>query len=557
MKALFSGTAAPSGDQRLVLYFLGIFLLLAMILTAALAFFYQKEHSDHLIRLQAEERYGLQLQEQIIGQRFDGIITDLLYLARQNELQSLIAADTPRNRKLLASEYQHFASEKPGYDQLRYLDLNGMEIVRVNAGPHGPVMAPDAELQSKKERYYFKDTIVLRRGEIFVSPLDLNIEQNAIETPFKPMIRFATPVVDQHGTTQGIVILNYLGGPLLQSIRETARSSPGEILLLNNEGYWLLAPKPDDEWGFMFPDRKNRRFSLSYPEIWQTIQNAPSGQLSSADGLFSFTTITPLSSRSPFIKYARSSSGSSEAKGSSTKRLKPQEYYWKLASRVPPQVIAERSQRQHANLFMLAVILYVMATLPAWFLAKAIINHRLYQQRLYQMAHFDALTELPNRTLFLDRLHQAVRNAHRYQRRISLIYVDLDDFKQINDQLGHNAGDILLREVASRLLDCVRQSDTVGRMGGDEFTVLVSETEKREQAAVVAKKIMDALAAPFDLKGTERHIHASLGIAIYPEDGDAPETLLRNADSAMYHAKQQQKNAYSFWDQGTPGIDLT
>ncbi|HSR36079.1 MAG TPA: diguanylate cyclase, partial [Desulfurivibrionaceae bacterium] len=519
----------------------------AGVLTAALAFFYGQEHTDHLTRLQTEERYSLQLQEQIIGQRFNAVITDLLFLARQNELHDLLAADTPRNRQRLASEYRHFAHEKPAYDQIRYLDQSGMEAVRINAGPHGPVIVPDQALQSKKDRYYFKDAVALRRGEIFISPLDLNVEQGKVEVPFKPMIRFATPVFDQTGHKRGIVILNYLAGHLLQAIRDTAGATPGEIMLCNSDGYWLLAPTPDNEWGFMFPDRRERSFAVTYPTIWQTMQEAPSGQIAAVDGFFHYTTITPLSARSPFIKYTRSSSGSPDATGSSAKTLTPQEYYWKLVSHVPQRVLDERFQRQHANLFMLAVILYVLAALPAWFLAKAVTNHQLYQQRLYHMAHFDALTGLPNRTLFHDRLRQAVRTAHRYQRRLSLIYVDLDDFKQVNDQLGHGAGDTLLRGVASRLLDCVRRSDTVGRMGGDEFTVLLSETENREQVAIVAKKIMDALAIPFDLKGAERRIHASLGIAIYPEDGDEPGTLLKNADSAMYQAKQRCKNCYRFY----------
>ncbi|MEW6594106.1 MAG: sensor domain-containing diguanylate cyclase [Thermodesulfobacteriota bacterium] len=540
---------SPGGERRLLVHFLAIFLLLAGVLTAALALFYHEERTDHLTRLTAEKRYNIQLQEQSIGQRFDAIITDLLFLARQNELQDLLAADTTKNRQRLALEYLHFAGEKLAYDQIRYLDRNGMEVVRVNAAAGGPVIVAASALQSKKDRYYFKDAMVLGPGEIFVSPLDLNIEQNQLERPLKPMIRFATPVFDRHGTRHGVVILNYLGGQLLQAIRETARTSPGEIMLCNSDGYWLLAPEPENEWGFMFPDRKARRFSVRYPEVWRAMQKEPGGEISSADGLFHFTTITPLSARSPFIRYARSSSGSPEAGGSSARDLRPHEYYWKLVSRIPPEILADHARQQHTNLFMLAVILYVLATLPAWFLARAINSHRLYQQRLYQMAHFDALTGLPNRTLFLDRLHQGMRNANRYRRRLSLIYVDLDDFKEINDQLGHGAGDILLRETAGRLLDCVRRSDTVGRMGGDEFTVLLSETEKREQAAVVAGKIMDALARPFDLKGAQRHIRASLGIAIYPDDGEEPEDLLKNADSAMHRAKQARKNCCRFFSE--------
>lgn len=538
--------APVSGDQHFIAHFLVIFFLLAGVLTAALNFFHRLERNDYLARLETAERYSLQLQQKILAHRFENIIADLLFLAGQNELTALLAADTPLNRRRLGLEYQNFASAKKNYDQIRFLDNTGMETVRVNFSDGMAAIVPDQELRSQADCYYFQDAIELDPGKIFVSPLDLNIEQGKLSTPHKPMIRFATPIFDRYEARRGVVILSFQGDQLLGAIRESARVSQGEIMLLNSAGFWLLSPKPEDEWGFMLPARQTRRFGTDYPEIWSQIHGSPAGLVHSDHGLFSFITLSPLSPLSLFSERTLSSTGSSTMSGESGKQVKPQDYYWKLVSLVPQRVLESRFQSQLNNLFMLAVILYVLSTLPAWFLAKALANRAVYQQQLYQMAHYDALTELPNRTLFLDRLHQALRNANRYKRYVSLLYVDLDDFKEVNDELGHSSGDILLRSFADRLLDCVRRSDTVSRLGGDEFAILLPETDDADHAAKVAQKIMGALSHPFNLKGVERSIHASIGISIYPDDGDDPEKLLKNADSAMYRAKQHPKNCYRF-----------
>lgn len=172
---------------------------------------------------------------------------------------------------------------------------------------------------------------------------------------------------------------------------------------------------------------------------------------------------------------------------------------------------------------------------------------KLLEQRLDRMAHYDELTGLPNRTLFFDRLAHTLAQAKRNGNLFALLFIDLDGFKNINDTLGHEAGDSLLREVAKRLEQCVRESDTVARMGGDEFTIILSAIAQSEDAGQVAEKVIAALAVPI-FPGTLRcEIGASIGISLYPADGIDRETLLTHADSAMYRVKEQGKNAYCYY----------
>ncbi len=178
-----------------------------------------------------------------------------------------------------------------------------------------------------------------------------------------------------------------------------------------------------------------------------------------------------------------------------------------------------------------------------------IVERRQAEARVHHMAYHDSLTGLPNRALLSDRLDRAMLAAQRSERRLAVMFIDLDRFKTINDSLGHMTGDQLLKEVASRLCRAVRASDTVARLGGDEFVVLVPGIRGVEEASQVAEKIIDALAAAFPLEGRALHITPSIGICVYPDDGADVETLMRHADAAMYHAKASGRNNYQFFHQ--------
>jgi diguanylate cyclase (GGDEF)-like protein len=172
-----------------------------------------------------------------------------------------------------------------------------------------------------------------------------------------------------------------------------------------------------------------------------------------------------------------------------------------------------------------------------------------HAERVEYLAYHDGLTGLPNRSMFSKRLSQSISEAQRYERRLGVAFLDLDRFKQINDTLGHEAGDQLLKEVAIRLKGCVRDSDTVARLGGDEFVVLLPELADERYAATIAKKILAAVARPFTLIGQEFRVTASIGISTYPQDGLDEQSLTKNADIAMYQAKTEGKNNFQFYSQ--------
>lgn len=177
---------------------------------------------------------------------------------------------------------------------------------------------------------------------------------------------------------------------------------------------------------------------------------------------------------------------------------------------------------------------------------KDITERMQAQERLSYLAHHDVLTDLPNRALLVDRLTHALAGARRTKRMLGLLFLDLDRFKIINDSLGHGAGDLALKIAARRLSRCVRTGDTVARLGGDEFVVLLENLDAPEVVSAVAQQILEALTSPFDIDEREFSITASIGISLYPIDGSDAATLLRNADIAMYRAKDKGRNNYQF-----------
>ncbi len=176
-----------------------------------------------------------------------------------------------------------------------------------------------------------------------------------------------------------------------------------------------------------------------------------------------------------------------------------------------------------------------------------ITERKMAEERFHYLAHYDSLTGLANRTLFFDRLHQAMRMAKRGGHLLALLFLDLDGFKFINDTYGHDAGDVVLKETAKRLLENVRESDTVARMGGDEFTVILPSIENKKGAAIVAQKIIRAISEPYAIFNEQCAMSASIGISIYYGGEEDTDTLIKKADIAMYRAKQSGKNCFAFY----------
>jgi PAS domain S-box-containing protein len=274
---------------------LTIFLPLFLLVLGAIATVYWSEVRNRRLSIKEDEKASVVMGKRIILDTLSPALADLRYLSKAVTGNNLLATSASAAvRKDLEAQFVDFSMTHGVYDQIRVIDATGMEIVRVNYNGGEPAAVNDAALQMKKHRYYFPEAMQLARDQIYVSPLDLNIEHGAVEIPFKPMIRLATPVLSATAKIIGIVIINYTAQNLLDNFSGAAKHDDSHLMLLNVDGYWLRGSAREDEWGFMFPQGGDLTFGNRFPTVWEAIQSRRIGQLSTDQGLFTFCTVFPL-----------------------------------------------------------------------------------------------------------------------------------------------------------------------------------------------------------------------------------------------------------------------
>ena len=311
--------------------------------------------------LSQEAEHVVDLQQELLLSELRGVQSDLLYLSDQKLLQQFLS-DRDSTRASLEQEYVRFAERQNLYDQIRFLDTSGQELVRINYDSGEAEAVPHNELQSKESRYYFQQSLSLKKNEIFVSPFDLNVEHGEIEQPIQPVIRFATPVYGAAGTKQGLLVLNYLGTPMLKKLREVASSFRGETMLLNPKGQYLQSPDRTHEWSWLFGHSHN--FRKEFPEAWLKGKDHGSTQIRIEDSLFTFRKLSPGIRLEDNSQESTIQSDVQDPSG------------LVLVSRVSPSVAnAHSSELLHRLILMLAVVMGVVSLLIYYWARSVGIRH--------------------------------------------------------------------------------------------------------------------------------------------------------------------------------------
>ena len=359
-------------------YFLIIFMIASVLIIGGVTGFYYYGNKDYMSRVKSEEWTSVKLETAMVESNLKEIISDLKFISRQNELLQMFHQDSAeiKYKDLIAKEYQELSRLKQKYDQIRFIDVTGIEKIRVDYKGGDPEIVPEHGLQNKSNRYYFKDSVSLLRDQIFISPFDLNMEHGKIEEPLKPMIRFGTPVFDGKNRKRGIVILNYLGDRLLKALDESSEMSPGKAMLVNSDGYWLSSPDTDDEWGFMFPERKDRKFFSDFPDVWNKILSSEEIQIENEKGVFTAATVYPVKDK------LKPSSGSAAVRVNDYKHPNTDEYFWKIISFLPRETLqTEKKHLKRAFLFLFFA-LFLLAGISSWFVARDMVRRKRHRDSL-------------------------------------------------------------------------------------------------------------------------------------------------------------------------------
>lgn len=277
--------------QRFILVFIT---LSFFVISVGLGVYYQKERErDHHFREMALD--SIVLIETLIRQTLQMAVSDIIFLSLLKDTHAYIETPSINHQKKLESDFLLFAEKKRYYDQIRIIGLDGDEVIRINVKNKSAYSVAEAELQNKKDRYFFKAALGMNMGDLFLSPMDLNSENGVVETPLKPILRIAAPLFNTLNQRQGVLILNLNCRAILDTIRKIDDIlSQGTVYLLNSQGYFLVGPA-GVEWRFMFPEEHQVRFQDSYTTAWQKIRQRTTGNLKTPRGSFTFSTVYPLS----------------------------------------------------------------------------------------------------------------------------------------------------------------------------------------------------------------------------------------------------------------------
>lgn len=528
-------------NTQLLKQFALIFAGLSFILLSIVIFWYFLKSQQEFEFLKHQEQHVLSIHEKAIMQEYEEMLSDLLTLASLPIHNSAPKSekDLETYKNMLAQTYLTVSKTRGRYDQIRYISHQGQELVRVNFNNGLPNIVPEDELQNKAHRYYVSDICNLQSGQIYVSRMDLNIENHELEIPYKPMIRTGMNLFDDEGQPQGILVLNYLGNRIFEALEYAAHivDSPAKLMLLDQDGYWLKGLKPNQDWGFMFADKQQVTFAYQNPQLWQSIQKKSLGQIKTTEGLYTFHTIFPLrpdtfpdSWRNDFDSHPF------------VTQKDLNNYSWILVSFIPKDSFSPQTDTllREARPF-LAVSLIILAIF-AYLLATYRQDKLYFQNKTHFMAYHDELTGLYNRhALYQKNARNKVLNNFN-DIPYTVFFLDLDGFKPINDQYGHNTGDEVLKIIAKRIQNSVRTTDIVVRLGGDEFAIITPNIKRPQDAKHLADKLLEQISAPIQIAPYTLHLSSSIGIALSAQHGENLEKLVDLADAAMYQAKQNKQD---------------
>lgn len=558
---------------------LALILALLAVLASGLTGYYAYDTSRRLLMDSAEQ--NLLTATQVLGQR---LAASLGETAKDAGLLAHMAQSPEVSEPAMVQASRSLLEAHPEYFQVRFIDArqHGLERIRLDRDGPNITQVTGFELQEKGHKLYVSQALRLEPGQVYLSKIFINKEGGAHSGFERPTLIVATPVAGPRGRVEKLLVINVDLETLFDEIRQEVPPD-FEVYLTNEWGDFLIHPDPGKTFGF----ERGLRFL---------------GQ----DSFAPMAAIVAGEMESVVVKTAQIGEGKESRKVvAAFHKLQPREFasqrFFILGMSQPLANVLKDNQVLRDNIIHIVLVFSLFSLLLAWLVSRAVtrplahilarvrnfaagreveplpmqrrdeigqlaqgiqdmqlqINQQLEalernHEAMAYLAHHDALTGLPNRVTFFDRLEVALTQARRQGRQLAVLFVDLDRFKDVNDRYGHQVGDQLLQAVARRLQSGLRESDTAARLAGDEFVVLLTPVLDRNDVLVVADKLLQRFQAPLGLDELVLPIRVSIGISFFPDHGITPQALLEAADVAMYRSKNAGRNTWSVAGEAQP-----
>lgn len=514
------------------------------------------------------------------------ISRNLSVIGSQHQARLALTNHDAQAQADLIENFKRVMAANPSIFQIRLISNveGGPEIVRVDRDGETLLAVTGDDLQEKGHFPYVSESLKLKAGQAYLSQITINHELGAHSGQGKPTVTMAAPVLNVQGAALGVVVINV---DLNATFQQLAVDLPGDfqLFMTNGSGDFLIHPDPTHTFGF---DRGQR---VLLQEEFPATATLIAGK---ADSLLLETTVTP-ESKEPLI-------AAFVARGII---VSARDSRMILGVAQPRAVVLEQADRLGKDILKIVLAVCMACIAVAMLVARAVtrpinsMNTAIQRfsndnfimelpvkrsdeigmlarsfsrmqtvirqqvndlqdshEELEHLAQHDALTGLPNRRMLMDRLDQAIARANRNETGFAVLFVDVDNFKGINDQYGHAAGDLILRTLAERLKASLRAVDTVARLGGDEFVILLDQIAEHDLIASFTEKLLVGLKEPVSYAGHDLKIEFSIGISQFPEDAQTSDGMIAKADNAMYSTKVSGRNGYHFTSGNTTQASL-
>ncbi len=508
------------------------YLSIIAILLMFLILNYQQQYNSLKKDLISQEKFSQNQIKAVFLERLSLVKDDVLSISHQVNVVEYLVDHSLQRKQLLDQDFQSLAIFKSSYDELRLLDTNGKELIRIEQNSRGfPVAVSDDQLQDKSDRYYIKESLLLNADQVYLSRIDLNKKNGEIEKPYKPVLRVVS-TVRSGGLITGLVVVNLKVHTLLDTLSNLSAKDHVNRQLLDYDGFWLFGNSSEKQWGFMFSDKQQYTLMKEQPEIWSAMQQQAQGVFESEENQIVFHSISlgePLADESMSLYMSRN----------------PQ---WYLVSVIPAQILHDRLDSTRNIMTYIFIFVCVFLGLGAYFFIQAIQQKKLAERKIIQMVYSDFLTGLKNRKYLHWKLLREIYKAKKEQSKLAIMYMEIDKFKMINDEMGHEAGDLVLKKVANVLQFSLRDDDTLARIGGDEFAAILPDFKSDEDLQEICKRIVSLIHDGLDIGGMNFYLGVNIGIATLNNYDEPVRSFIARADQAMYDSKASEDIDFTFAD---------
>jgi len=500
-------------------------LLLAVMYIGSFFIIYLVEQSgkkELQATIEEKEAQILDTSSEIFKNAFNETISDLIFI---HDIVKTSGYSKEKYEKPLFL----FSNAKENYDQIRIISTSGMELTRINQGEKSNILVSEENLANKGKRYYVTQGLALENNQVYLSKIDLNVENSEVEVPYKPMVRFVMPIY-KNEEIWGIVVINYKIKENFDLFKSLTQIDNAKAYILNDEGYYLASSHTTKEWGFMFEDGLENTFDIDFPFAWQQIQ----------DNQTSFS--TPLGG---FIykAYDLNHLMASAKEKYGIDYIYADEPELKMVSYVPidsafghlyeNKISAEIGRLfKKYKLFAMGELLIILILIPL------VVSRKEANAKIVEISEKDALTGLYNRGKGYERIINQFKGHHKMGLGYAICFVDVNGLKSVNDVFGHEAGDVLIKKTAEILKRYTREKDIICRFGGDEFVLGFSETDYQTSENIWAC-VIEGVALFNQNSQLPFIISLSHGIALSSEVATAEiDDLIQLADERMYREKK-------------------